>query len=102
MNLSFFSPVILHILSLLFHAILSRIFAKLLGLEDGDGRKNGHAKSYHSADLYSHQCSYKLTDRLPKVSSIMLSLTEIGCQVQKLYLDRGREAGSQTTKAKLF
>jgi len=98
MNLSFFSPVILHILSLLFHAILSRIFAKLLGLEDGDGRKNGHAKSYHSADLYS----YKLTDRLPKISSIMLSLTEIGCQVQKLYLDRGREAGSQTTKAKLF
>lgn len=43
MNLSFFLPVVLHILPPLFHAILSRILAKLLGLEDGNGRENGHA-----------------------------------------------------------
>lgn len=68
MNLSFFLPVVLHIFPPLFHAILSRILAKLLGLEDGNGRENGHAGNYQAADLYSYQCIYKLTDRLPKVS----------------------------------
>lgn len=68
MNLSFFPLVILHILPPLFHAILSRIFAKLLVLEHGNGRKYGHAGSYHSADLYSCKHSYTLTDWLPKIS----------------------------------
>lgn len=37
-----------------------------------------------------------------KLVSVMLSLTEIGCHAQKLYLDSRRETGSSTTKAKSF